>query len=60
MYAGVGGDTYNFKMYLAKQKLLISLATSYSHIIEQLTECPDEVAMIVRVFSYRSTSMNWL
>jgi hypothetical protein len=49
MYAGVDRDTYNFKMYLAKQKLLISLATSYSHIVEQLAECPDEVAMMVLV-----------
>ena len=37
----------NFKVVLAKQKMLISFMTSYSYIVQQLSQCPSENAMTV-------------
>jgi hypothetical protein len=37
----------NFKVVMAKQKMLISFMTSYSYIIQQLSQCPSENAMTV-------------
>jgi len=37
----------NFKIVLSKQKMLISFMTSYSYIVQQLSQCPSENAMNV-------------
>ena len=37
----------NFKVVLSKQKMLISFMTSYSYIVQQLSQCPSENAMSV-------------